>query len=59
MLYLIKEAKTAYLFWMYSSMALAACLAGTHGLDDGGGAGHGVAAGVHALTAGLALVAAR
>ena len=36
---------------------LRGCLTGTHGLDDGGGTGHGIAAGVHALTAGLALVA--
>ena len=32
-------------------------LAGTHGLDDGSSAGHGVTASVHALAAGLALVA--
>ena len=35
---------------------LCSCLTGTHGLDDGSSAGHGVAAGVHAVTAGLALV---
>ena len=31
--------------------------AGTHGLDDGSGAGHGVTASVHTLAAGLALIA--
>ena len=36
---------------------LGGSLAGTHGLDDGGSAGHGIAAGIHAVTAGLAVVA--
>ena len=36
---------------------LCSCLTGTHGLDDGSSTGHGVAAGVHAVAAGLALVA--
>ena len=36
---------------------LGGSLAGTHGLDDGSGTGHGIAAGVHAVTAGLAVVA--
>ena len=36
---------------------LGGSLACAHGLDDGGGTGDGVTAGVHALAAGLALVA--
>ena len=35
---------------------LCSCLTGTHGLDDGGGTGHGIAAGVHGLTGGKALL---
>ena len=36
---------------------LCSSLACAHGLDDGGCAGHGIAAGVHTIAAGLAVVA--
>ena len=51
------EGKCSLLILDVLVHGLGGCLTGTHGLDDGGGTGHGIAAGVHALTAGLALVA--
>ena len=56
-----KQGKNAY--WQQLLVldvlvdGLGGSLAGTHGLDDGSGTGHGIAAGVHAVTAGLAVVA--